>query len=232
VPIERSRPELRAVPGAPPWWLVGLAALILLLTTLQVAYHGVLVDLDEAISRRAKDWDLRGSWAKPFVYLLTLPGQRGTVLILTGITVGYLCWRTRSVEAALRWLVALVALTVVVYAVKAGVARQAPSAIAGRHNPTDSYPSGHVANAVLVWGTVAWCAARADVARWLVTSLRVIAVGGPVAVIVGMTLLDYHWATDFVAGLCIGIILLPLSLAPWWAGVAGRINRRTPSMRS
>jgi membrane-associated phospholipid phosphatase len=51
---------------------------------------------------------------------------------------------------------------------------------------------------------------------------------GPIAVIVGMTLLDYHWWSDFLAGLCIGIVLLPLTLAPWWATLATRLDRRWP----
>ena len=47
--------------------------------------------------------------------------------------------------------------------------------------------------------------ARAQVARWLPRTLRMLAVLGPIAVIVGMTLLDYHWWSDFLAGLCIGV---------------------------
>ena len=90
----------------------------------------------------------------------------------------------------------------------------APSAPPGKPAPTDSYPSGHVVNAVVIWGTLAWCAARAQVAHWLQRTLRLLAVLGPIAVIVGMTLLDYHWSTDFLAGLCIGVILLPLTDGP------------------
>ena len=227
-PSELRRRPLTGLPGAPRWWIVGLASIALVLTTIAVVRHRVLIHLDDAVSDRMKDWDLRHSWGKPLIYLLTWPGQRGVVLIASGLVVGYLWWRTRSVETLLRWLVALASVAVVVYAFKAAVAREAPSAVAGRPGPADSYPSGHVVNAVVIWGTLAWCAGRAEVARWLPRTLRLLAVLGPIAVIVGMTLLDYHWWSDFLAGLCIGIVLLPLTLAPWWATLATRLDRRWP----
>jgi PAP2 superfamily len=206
--------------------MVGLATVVLVLTTIAVERGAVLVRIDDAVSGRMKDWSLRDSWAKPVIYVLTLPGQRGTVLVLSGLVVGYLWWRTRSVESLLRWLVALAAVAVVVYAFKAAVPRVAPSAVAGESAPNDSYPSGHVVNAIVIWGTLAWCAARAPAARWLPVALRLLAVLAPLAVIVGMTLLDYHWSTDFLAGLCIGVILLSFTTAAWWGALATRVDRR------
>lgn len=231
-PSKRRRRALSGLPGRPRWWVVGLACVVLVLTTIAVARGSVLLHIDDAVSDRIKDWNLRDSWAKPFIYALTLPGQRGTVLVVSGLVVGYLWWRTRSLESLLRWLVALVLVAAVVYAFKETVVRAAPSAPAGKPVPTNSYPSGHVANAVVIWGTVAWCAARAQVARWLQRTLRILAILGPIAVIVGMTLLDYHWMSDFLAGLCIGVILLPLTLASWWATLAIRLDRRWPGHRT
>jgi len=57
-------------------------------------------------------------------------------------------------------------------------------------------------------------------------TLRILAILGPITVIVGMTLLDYHWMTDFLAGLCIGVILLPMTEAPWSTTLATRLDRR------
>ena len=220
VPSERERAasaRTERTAGAAP--VVGCRAriVVLVLTTIAVARGSVLLHIDDAVSDRIKDWNLRDSWAKPFIYALTLPGQRGTVLVVSGLVVSYLWWRTRSVESLLRWLVALVLVAAVVYAFMETVVRAAPSAPAGKPVPTQFYPSGHVVNAVVIWGTLAWCAARAQVARWLQRTLRILAILGPIAVIVGMTLLDYHWMSDFLAGLCIGVILLPLTLASWWA---------------
>ena len=108
--------------------MVGLASVVLVLTTVAVVRGSILVHIDDAISDRMKDWNLRNSWAKPFIYALTLPGQRGTVLVVSGLVVGYLWWRTRSVESLLRWLVAVVMVAAVVYAFKELVVRVAPSA--------------------------------------------------------------------------------------------------------
>ena len=212
--------------------MVGLASVVLVLTTIAVVQGSVLVHIDDAVSDQMKDWNLRNSTVKPFIYALTLPGQRGTVLVVSGLVVGYLCWRTRSVESLLRWLVALVLVAAVVYAFKEQVIRAAPSAPPGEPAPTNSYPSGHVVNAVVIWGTLAWCAAAcAQVAHWLRRTLHSLAILGPIAVIVGMTLLDYHWITDFLAGLCIGVILLPLTEAPWWTTLASHLERRWPGRR-
>ena len=130
--------------------MVGLAALVLVLTTIAVIEGSVLAHIDDAVSDRMKDWNLRNSWAKPFIYALTLPGQRGTVLVVSGLVVGYLWWRTRSVESLLRWLVAPVVIAAVVYAFKELVVRAAPSAPPDKPASTNSYPSGHVVNVVVI----------------------------------------------------------------------------------
>ena len=84
-PSERRRRALSGLPGAPRWWVVGLAFVVLVLATIAVARGSVLVHIDDAVSDRIKDWNLRNSWAKPFIYALTLPGQRGTVLVVSGL---------------------------------------------------------------------------------------------------------------------------------------------------
>jgi len=117
-------------------------------------------------------------------------------------------------------------LTIAVYALKTAVTRPAP--IPGPHDARDSYPSGHLPNAILVWGIVAWSAARAGAPAALTNVLRIVRAVGPPAVIVGMTLLDYHWFSDFIGGACIGVALLPVVVSPVWAQIAARIDRRLP----
>lgn len=211
----------------PPWWLVGVAVVVLVLTTLDVAHHGALIDLDNSVARRMIDWDLRHNRAaEPFIHVLTLFGQRALVLLVTIPVICYLTWRTRTIEYALRYLLALVLLTIVVYALKGTVTRPAP--IPGPHDGQDSYPSGHLPNAILVWGVVAWSAARAGAPAALTRALRVVQIVAPGAVIVGMTLLNYHWISDFIGGLCIGVVLLPVVTLPVWTELAARVDRRLP----
>jgi membrane-associated phospholipid phosphatase len=40
-----------------------------------------------------------------------------------------------------------------------------------------------------------------------------------------MTLLDYHWISDFVGGACVGVVLLVLAQLPVWSGVGQRVDR-------
>ena len=231
--IERRRAaHLPRIPGAPPWWLVGLAALILVLTTLDVAHHGALTDFDRAVSRRMIDWDFRhNAVLEPLMHVLTLFGQRGAVLAVTIPVIGYLTWRTRRSEYALRYLLALITLTIAVYALKVGVPRYSPLAVS-KSARQESYPSGHLPNAILVWGVVTWCALRARAPIALTRTLRIVRAIAPGAVVIGMTVLDYHWISDFIGGACIGILLLPVVLLPAWADVGARIDRRLRSRSS
>ena len=213
--------------GVVPVWLLLAVGVVLALTTLDVANHGMLTVIDHAVSRRMTHWDLRHRrWSLSLIYPLTLFGQRGTVLAVTIPTVAYLVWRSRSTDPGVRYLLALASLAGAVYAVKDLLHRTAP--------PTDllhtaagaSYPSGHVANAVLVWATV-WYSARAIDPDWVLTrALDLVRRVGPVAVMIGMTLLDYHWVSDFIAGACIATILLALVTHPAWRRWSRYLDRQ------
>ena len=41
-----------------------------------------------------------------------------------------------------------------------------------------------------------------------------------------MTLLDYHWVSDYIAGACIAIILLAAVTMPVWGRWCAPIDRR------
>lgn len=80
-----------------------------------------------------------------------------------------------------------------------------------------SYPSGHAVNAV-VWYGVGLLLLRITVPRWV----RLVP---PLAVTVAGTYLGYHWLTDMLAGLCLGVALDHiLSRVP--AGVPARRRGR------
>jgi membrane-associated phospholipid phosphatase len=186
--------------------------------TADVLAGGLLTRLDHRISHVTRDdWGLRfETWPRRGLRALTLFGQRGPVLAIALPFTAWLVWRLRRWEPALRMGAALVLLTAVVYALKLGIARTAPPEDAIGTADGQSYPSGHLANAVLVWGLMAWLAARhADVVPRLVRrALRWAALAGPALVLVGMTLLDYHWLTDFITGAALGAVLLWIVTAP------------------
>jgi membrane-associated phospholipid phosphatase len=114
----------------------------------------------------------------------------------------------------------------VVLALKYGVGRPAPSGVQGPE-AFRSYPSGHTATAVILWGTLYSVVAeypRYAVSRrvaWLLSWLA------PLMVMVGMVLRDYHWVTDLVASAALCTVLLQaerLALGHWRSARRGSVS--------
>jgi membrane-associated phospholipid phosphatase len=225
---ELRRAAAPARPRAnPALWVAGLVGVILLLTILDIDHHGVLWHLDRSVSRQVLDWDLRDDHtAKMWLSLLVRFGNRFYVLLVSIPVTLYLTWRARRSEFLVRYVVALVALTMAVYALKFTVTRYPPVIKVGETNRSISFPSGHLANGVLIPGLMAWSAIRAGAPLWLARALRVLQVVAPLAIVVGMTLLDYHWISDFVGGACVGVLLLVFVLLPQWRVLGDWIDRR------
>ncbi|MGY1680030.1 phosphatase PAP2 family protein [Geodermatophilus sp. SYSU D01176] len=216
--------------GRPPRWLLVLAVAVTLAVTVDLLTRGVLERMDLRVSEVVSAWDLKDSAAYWPVWAVTQLGGRGFILIVLAGLVGYLGWRSRTVLPLVRVLLALVLLTAVVYSFKYGTGRTAP-AYPGSffHRDGASYPSGHVANAVLMWGVARWQAVQYRLAPWVQRTTWVLSVAGPVATGVAMVSLDFHWVTDAVVGAAVGILLLGVVhlldavLVSRWAGArAGR----------
>lgn len=203
---------LRFVPLRPPPWAVIASIAIVAAVTADVLAGGLLTRLDYQLSHLTRDvWGLRfQTWPRRGLRLLTFFGQRGPILFVALPFAAWLAWRIHRFEPLLRLVAALVMLALSVYALKLGIGRAAPPVDALHTDAGQSFPSGHLANAVLVWGLLAWLSARyaAVVPRPLAGALAVLRLAGPVLVVVGMTLLDYHWLSDFIAGAAIAVVLL------------------------
>jgi PAP2 superfamily len=207
LPAPRSAPVIGV--GRPPWWLLALAAVVTVAVTANLLSRGRLERMDLRVSEVVSVWDLRDSGAYWFVWAFTQAGGRGFILIVLAGLVGWLAVRQRTLLPLLRVLLALALLTVVVYAFKWGTGRTAP-AYPGSffHRDGASYPSGHVTNAVLMWGVARWQAvefglpARVQRTAWLLSVL------GPVSTGVAMVALDFHWVTDALVGVAVGLLLL------------------------
>jgi membrane-associated phospholipid phosphatase len=205
-----SEPQLtpaRVRAGDPPWWIALAAIVVLVAVTLDVLHTGRLTRVDHEVSREMVRWNLRHSAVKPLIYAFTLFGQRGTVLGVSGPVVLFLCWRARSIRPAVLYVLALVLIFVVVYGLKSWTERTAPPLDTLHVASGASYPSGHLVNAFVVWWLVAGLASHVPLELWARRLLAGIAWFGPVSVIISMTLLDYHWVTDFVGALCVGLFL-------------------------
>jgi membrane-associated phospholipid phosphatase len=229
-PSDDAVPVPAAPAGRPSWWLVLGALAVTVGVTVDLLSRGTLERMDLRVSEVVSAWHLKDSAAYWPVWAVTQLGGRGFILIVLAGLVGYLVWRERTVVPLLRVLIALALLTVVVYGFKYGTGRTAP-AYPGSffHRDGQSYPSGHVANAVLMWGVARWqvvefrlAAAVQRVAWWL-------SVAAPVATGVAMVSLDFHWVTDAVVGAAVGVLLLgvvhaadAVVLSRWVSARAGR----------
>ncbi len=195
--------------GRPAWWAVLLGVLVTVLVTVDLLARGALERMDLRVSEVVSDWGLRDSVAYWPVWVLTQAGGRVTILVVLAGLVAWIAWRRHSLVPAVRVLVALALLTGAVYAFKYGTGRTAP-AYPGSffHRDGASYPSGHVANAVLMWGVARWQAADFGLPDRVQRVLRGLAVLGPLVTGVAMVALDFHWVTDALVGAAVGVVLL------------------------
>ncbi|MCZ2840040.1 phosphatase PAP2 family protein [Modestobacter sp. VKM Ac-2985] len=213
--------------GRPPWWLLVLAALVTVGVTVNLLSRGWLERMDLRVSEVTSVWALRDSWAYWPIWVVTQIGGRVTILVVLAGLVGWLAVRQRTLVPLVRVVVALVLLTTVVYAFKWGTGRTAP-AFPGSFFYLDgaSYPSGHVANAVLMWGVARWQAVEFGLPPAVQRATWVLSALGPVATGVAMVALDFHWVTDAVVGLSVGLLLLGVVHALDAAGLSRWVRAR------
>ncbi|MEU3454050.1 phosphatase PAP2 family protein [Micromonospora sp. NPDC006766] len=215
------------------WWFDGLLLAALVGLTVALA-TGHLFGLDRA----AADWAAqhRPTAARWAAMILNYLGQ-GSPLTLLAAGLGVLvAIRLRSVRAVLPPVVAFVLTYLTIGPLKVWTARPAPSAsVKPPFLPPDqtlplfqhdlpvrfaqSYPSGHVANAILWYAVLALLVTPLlatfgrTVPPRLVTVVRVLP---PLIVLCTTTYLGWHWLTDSVAGLLLGLLLSRLlSRVPW-----------------
>ncbi len=205
-----SRTTRAVSTGRPQWWLMVVALVVVGIVTADLLSRGPMERFDLRISEIVSDWGLRDSAAFPFVWVVTQVGGRATILVVLAVLVGYLAWRRRTWLPLVRVLTALLLLTVVVYGIKYGIGRTAPGFPGSFlfHEDGASFPSGHVANAVLMWGMARWLAVEYDLPARVQRAFWALSVLGPVVTGLAMVSLDFHWITDAVVGGAVGILLL------------------------
>lgn len=209
----------RTVPG---WWFDAVLLAAFAALTYALA-RGYLLALD----RQVADWaDLHRPAALYWpARVLNYLGQGGQVLMpVAGILAVVLAARRRSVRPLLVFVAAFVLTYVTIGPLKIWLQRAAPHFSgpdrAELFNPAAvgplgmSYPSGHVANALVWYGVIALLlGALVAVPQRVHLAIRVVP---PVIVFCTTTYLAFHWLTDSVAGLFLGLILTRLmSRVPW-----------------
>jgi membrane-associated phospholipid phosphatase len=218
---------LRLQPVRPAgWWLdlvlvAGFAALTALLGA------GTLLDVDKTISDWCVDHRTSGTYglARAFNFL----GNGGPLTVICLLIAIGLAVRGRTARPVLPVAAAFLLTGIAILPIKLWTNRAAPNStlpdavdLFNNLPPGEygrSYPSGHMVNTVIWYGVLAlllapWLAA--GVRRWL-------RFAPPAIVLVTTVYLNFHWLTDSIAGLLLGVFLdRLLARAPWGVGPPGR----------
>lgn len=156
-------------------------------------------------------------------------GSGGLLAVAALLLAGILVWRTSSAWPLAPVAVAFVATGVVIMPLKLAFHRAAPHAAVPHperlfSDPGSlSYPSGHAVNTVVWYGVLCLLSAA-----WLdPTERRVIRLIPPIVVTITAVYLGYHWLTDMLAGLCLGVLIDTLLVRVPWRGLPPR-RRRNP----
>jgi membrane-associated phospholipid phosphatase len=200
--------------------IVGLLGAFVGLTA-ALAADGWLIDLDLAVrewseQHRPRAADITARW-------LNLLGQGSPLLGLSLLAAAWLTWRTDSLRPLLHVVAAAVLVVPTVLLIKYVTERGAPSStlppeqVVALMGPLPAgeyaagYPSGHVVNTVVWYGVLLLLLTgllraygRGEPAPGLRVAIRVAPV---VIVIAASTYLSFHWLTDGLAGLALGLAI-------------------------
>ena len=228
VTTERLR---RTVLRRPSRRVIAFLALLLVyvLVTLGVVYRSPLLTLDTDLfkldlQRRYPDW-------KPWIKVYVMLGQRGPATLLFLPWFCWVAWRNRTPRPLVMLAVALVLLNLSVGVVKLATGRLGPLQTSNTHRIFDGgniYPSGHVSNAVVLYGLIAMIAVNHRRPAAAVAAFLSVTVG------LGTVYRDTHWFSDVVGGwIAGGLVLIAVPWAmPWaeraWNWACARLARRVP----
>lgn len=221
------RRDLRLRPVRPAgWWFDVLLLAAFGAVTLALA-NGALLGLDLAV----REWAYAHHPAPIYwaARVLNFLGQGGWLLMPVAGALGLaVAWRSRTVRPLLLLAAAFVLLYLTVGPLKIVTDRAAPSSalppddsvrIFNDLPPTEydlSYPSGHVANAIVWYGVIAVLLTALTAGRLHPSIHRLIRFAPPAILLVTTTYLNFHWLTDGVAALLLGLFLdRLLHRVPW-----------------
>ncbi|GAA2378377.1 phosphatase PAP2 family protein [Dactylosporangium salmoneum] len=222
------RIELRPVRPS-GWWLDALLVAGFVVITILLAAKTPLLSLDLAV-RDFVDAH-RPSWADTLLRWCNRLGQGGQVLTPLAVIVAFFLTRARRTVRPFLLVIGAFAITyVTIGPLKIWTDRLAASEHLHAHpeylfyaDEGMSYPSGHVVNAIVWYGVLATLLTGVVSPR-VVAAIRYTV---PLVLLFTTTYLSFHWITDGLAALLLGLFLdRLLRRVPWDAlPLGGRLTR-------
>jgi membrane-associated phospholipid phosphatase len=229
---EQGREQPPGTAARRSWWVdAGLAAGF---TALTVALaQGVFLALDLDVDHWCR------AHRPTALYWLARAGNylgQGTWLAVISLGIAVvLGWRRRSVRLVLPVLAAELISGLAVFVFKETLHRAPPNNQNHVPHPerlfsdpaSQSYPSGHLVVAIVWYGVLAMLLTGVLPATWR-RALRVVP---PVVLFVTTVYLSFHWLTDSIAGLLLGLLLYRLLFrVPWETMPLGRRGWTGPGL--
>jgi undecaprenyl-diphosphatase len=165
----------------------------------------------------------------PIALEITFLGTATVVLALVAVS-GMFLWLSQHRYSALLLLISTTGGIVLNNLLKVGYSRPRPQVVEwGTHAVTWSFPSGHAMSAAVVYGTVAYLAARLQ-RRHLYRVLTLVAALILILLIAGSRLyLGVHYPSDVAAGIIIGLSWAAFCMATL-EGIQLYAKRRAPEV--
>jgi undecaprenyl-diphosphatase len=136
---------------------------------------------------------------------ITFLGTGSVVVVMVSVAALFL-WLTRHHYSAILLLVATLGGLLLNSVLKATFDRPRPQLFSwGTHALTSSFPSGHAMSAAVVYGTVAYLAARLQRRRWARALTLAIAAVLIVLICLSRLFLGVHYPSDVIAGVFVGL---------------------------
>jgi membrane-associated phospholipid phosphatase len=200
--------SLREVPSRTRWIVaVGAVTSVVVFAVTAALFNGGPSEVD---------LDMEASVAEQQNRLLVLSmkalalgsSARGSLLLMVAVGV-FFALRRADWRPALLVGTAFIGAQASTAVLKAVFDRPAPADWVAGDPSGSSFPSGHMAQAVAVWGAVAIVLAmgRSGRTRFLLTVGTLVLLGG---VALSRVLLEAHWLTDVIAGTAIGVLWLAI----------------------
>ena len=142
---------------------------------------------------------------EPLMLEITFLGTGSVVIMLVAVS-GLFLWLSNHKYSAILLLIATSGGILLNNLLKAGFGRPRPQIFDwGTHAVTWSFPSGHAMSAAIVYGTVAYLAARLQKRHWhrVLTMLAALVI--ILLIAVSRLYLGVHYPSDVLAGILIGL---------------------------